>query len=282
MNLTIMIGAGGTGSYVLPMLIERYESQSQDNLIAVIDGDILEERNLNRQAFYLSDIGLNKAEALVGHYRDADLKTQIVQTNGFITSLHHLIKYVKVLTSVHTDINTITLLCCADNNMVRYRMELAVHYLLNIPTITSVEYVDSGNSELSGQVLYTRYRQGDTEFQDDGTIKIYRGESDSIFARMPEEIFEDKLTFADFELSCDIVSESAPQNIATNQLAAYYMIEALDTCKSYSFNSFTSFGKELPKLPLERVQEELNKMVTTTVYETELQDNQEQIQIKWR
>lgn len=279
-----MVGAGGTGSYVLPMLLETYEqSRSQvKDIVCVIDGDILEERNLNRQAFYLDDIGLNKAEALVKHYQDAELNTQIVYSKDFITTMSHLIKLVKVILSFKTEIDEILLVCCADNNMVRYRLDLAQHYLLNIPQIKQVQYIDSGNYELGGQVLYSAYKKGDTEFLEDGTIQINRGVSDTIFARMDDEEFDSKLSYADFELSCDVVAESAPQNIATNQMAGYYVIEALTNKKSYKFNSFTGFGDIIDEVGADRVQIELNKMVESTKYQDEIANNQTQISLTWR
>jgi hypothetical protein len=57
-----VIGAGGVGSWLVPKLcrIER-------NLV-IIDGDTLEEKNLDRQLFDRHQIGANKAKALAEKY----------------------------------------------------------------------------------------------------------------------------------------------------------------------------------------------------------------------
>jgi molybdopterin/thiamine biosynthesis adenylyltransferase len=56
----IIIGAGGLTSYLLPVLNKSFNIQCG----LIFDGDILEERNLDRQLFDKKYIGMNKAEAL--------------------------------------------------------------------------------------------------------------------------------------------------------------------------------------------------------------------------
>lgn len=55
-----IIGCGGVGSAIVPSLCLL---KSPDN-ITLVDGDVIEEKNLNRQMFGRSDIGRNKADAL--------------------------------------------------------------------------------------------------------------------------------------------------------------------------------------------------------------------------
>lgn len=57
-----VIGAGGVGSWLVPKLIRL-----EKNLI-LIDGDTLEEKNLDRQLFDRDQIGRNKAKALAERY----------------------------------------------------------------------------------------------------------------------------------------------------------------------------------------------------------------------
>lgn len=57
----IIVGAGGITSYFLPAFLRTFNVT--DGLL--IDGDILEERNLDRQLFTKNYIGKNKAEALL-------------------------------------------------------------------------------------------------------------------------------------------------------------------------------------------------------------------------
>lgn len=55
-----VIGAGGVGSWLLPVLTRFYGPK----LVIVVDGDSLEPKNLERQLFNDSHLGMNKAQAL--------------------------------------------------------------------------------------------------------------------------------------------------------------------------------------------------------------------------
>lgn len=65
----LIVGAGGVTSYMLPAL-----KNSFDLKITLVDGDVLEKRNLDRQLFRTNHVGLYKAEALAKTYtfRKAD------------------------------------------------------------------------------------------------------------------------------------------------------------------------------------------------------------------
>jgi len=60
-----VIGCGGIGSYLIPVLLK----QCQDDEVHIWDGDILEKHNLDRQLFKRTMIGMNKADALAKMYR---------------------------------------------------------------------------------------------------------------------------------------------------------------------------------------------------------------------
>ncbi len=59
-----IIGAGGVGSWLTPAICLL----KNKNDVTVIDADILEKKNLNRQLFTDSEIGLSKADALSKKY----------------------------------------------------------------------------------------------------------------------------------------------------------------------------------------------------------------------
>lgn len=65
----VLIGAGGTGSILFPLLVrylDSYHGNRGDNhIVAVIDGDHVEAKNLERQMFGGNFIDENKAHALV-------------------------------------------------------------------------------------------------------------------------------------------------------------------------------------------------------------------------
>lgn len=61
---TYLIGAGGTGSMIAPVLCMLVGKEN----VVIIDGDELESKNLNRQLFDLGQVGQNKAMALAEKY----------------------------------------------------------------------------------------------------------------------------------------------------------------------------------------------------------------------
>lgn len=61
MQHPLIIGAGGVASYLLPVLLKAFRPTA----LTIIDNDVLEQRNLDRQLFSPAFVGRNKAEALV-------------------------------------------------------------------------------------------------------------------------------------------------------------------------------------------------------------------------
>jgi len=59
-----VIGAGGVGSFIVPVLCKLVGPSE----VTVMDGDILEEKNLDRQLFDEKYIGLDKAQSLADCY----------------------------------------------------------------------------------------------------------------------------------------------------------------------------------------------------------------------
>jgi molybdopterin/thiamine biosynthesis adenylyltransferase len=59
-----IIGCGGVGSWLVPKLAKLVPTKD----IILMDGDVLEEKNLDRQLFDPHCIGMNKAEALAERY----------------------------------------------------------------------------------------------------------------------------------------------------------------------------------------------------------------------
>src|SRR5437868_5430231 len=60
-----IIGCGGVGSAIVPSLCLL---KSPKDLV-LVDGDTIEEKNLNRQMFDRKDLGSNKAKALADRYK---------------------------------------------------------------------------------------------------------------------------------------------------------------------------------------------------------------------
>ena len=61
----IVLGAGGTGGYLIPHLYRiAFANGNRSYRIIICDGDIVERKNLIRQNFIEQDIGRNKASVL--------------------------------------------------------------------------------------------------------------------------------------------------------------------------------------------------------------------------
>ena len=67
----VVLGAGGTGGYVIPHLYRLGYASEHPTRIIVCDGDVVEQKNLIRQNFVEQDIGRNKAQALAARYAAA-------------------------------------------------------------------------------------------------------------------------------------------------------------------------------------------------------------------
>jgi hypothetical protein len=63
--MNYIIGCGGVGSWLAPMLIKLVGNTQ----VTLVDGDVLETKNLDRQLFNEKQIGENKAMALSDLYR---------------------------------------------------------------------------------------------------------------------------------------------------------------------------------------------------------------------
>ena len=94
-NITL-IGAGGTGSMLLPALVPSYN-------VEIYDGDDYEEKNITRQIFSANSIGVNKATTLAA-----------VFNNG-----HKDVTAVPEMINGSESISGDTIICCVDNNDAR-------------------------------------------------------------------------------------------------------------------------------------------------------------------
>lgn len=107
MNHPLIIGAGGVASYLLPVLLKTFKPAK----LTIIDRDVLEERNLDRQMFRIHQIGQSKASALLDLHADEPAEAP---TNSAW----------RVIEDWFTEATTIpdgvdAIICCADNHEAR-------------------------------------------------------------------------------------------------------------------------------------------------------------------
>ena len=236
----IILGAGGTGGHLFDSVARlaygmNADPERPDLHLTLIDGDEVEEKNLLRQNFILDDLGENKAEALAYRYKDQmDVSTKAI--TEFFT------KPEEIVALFDKDANFNVIVGAVDNHYARYLIEQAM--VAHKDEYNAV-WVDSGNGERFGQVIIS------------GSEKVLQLEKirsfvpDAPSPKSPFELYPE--SFMDFsgtngdvtQLSCELAAISAPQNIATNIIAAHVVFMVLNklfageviNCYEYKFDT---------------------------------------------
>ncbi len=117
MKHPLIIGAGGVASYLLPCLLKAFKPEK----VTIIDKDVLEERNLDRQMFGVDQIGKTKATALIEFIlqdftgRKNDLGSWEYHSPGMVTTA--IEEWFTPATVIPDDVDAI--ICVADNHEAR-------------------------------------------------------------------------------------------------------------------------------------------------------------------
>jgi len=207
----IMLGAGGTGSYVAMHLYRLLHCLDRRVRIIIADGDSVEEKNLVRQHFTVADLGLNKAQVIAERYASA-FKMKAEYIPDFIEDkerLRQLLKPDNVRIRKNSWLmleETVILLGCVDNNRSRRLCNEAFYECKDLI------YIDSGNGEHNGQIVCGIRRNGRTLSKPVGAIY--------------PDILDETDKFPS-ERSCAEASVSAPQTIAANMTAATVVVNML-------------------------------------------------------
>lgn len=196
----VQIGAGGTGSALVPHIARLMSQDSNRINYILIDGDRVASHNINRQNFIKSDIGLYKSEVLAKRY-----------SNAFGVSITCIPKYLDSDLAKSLELwNKDIIIGCVDNNKTRVIIADSISEVnkYNVPI-----YIDSGN-ELNGGQCFIQNR-------------IYRMSSG------PELLIEhSEIAKATDELpterSCAENQESGDQRLTTNLTAAIMLFNVLD------------------------------------------------------
>ena len=208
----VMLGAGGTGGHIAPHLYRLLYALDRPVRFIICDGDVVEQKNLVRQNFIPADLGENKAQVLAERYSTVfGMETEYVPS--FIESeetLRELIKprvtYSGYYPRTVVDKELVILIGAVDNNRSR-QMCHRVFYVAE-----ELIYIDSGNSEHTGQVVCGIRSGGRTLYKPVG--KLY------------PEVLSDTDKFPT-ELSCAEASISAPQAMTANITAATAVVDMI-------------------------------------------------------
>ena len=103
----LIVGAGGASSYLVQPLYKTFTPEK----LSVMDGDVLEERNLNRQLFPSAKVGWNKAKALLSEMRIPKQSKNAIP--HFLPDDPHTCDWFRSLEG------TDAIFCCVDNRRAR-------------------------------------------------------------------------------------------------------------------------------------------------------------------
>lgn len=134
----VIIGAGGTGSILIPQAARYLRSQKFQGNLVLVDGDSYSEGNAVRQTFAMSKVGMNKAK-----YQAMAVSSQLPDFGDRVTFVDKYIGQDDIEELVEE--NTIVI-NCADNNAIRKLVEDRVGELKN------AAHICCGNELRDGQV----------------------------------------------------------------------------------------------------------------------------------
>lgn len=205
----IVFGCGGTGSWLASFL-----SKLDNKNVVLVDGDIVERKNIGRQSFREEDIGSPKARA-------------VAFANGFNIFVEKFIDSKEIILELISQAvpsgSVPVFVGCLDNNASRHLLHECFQELKDIV------WIDSGNAERTGQCYVAMKEAGEVIYP--SPIDI-----DEAFARVDgDERRPD-------QISCAEQSASAPQNVTANVMAAtvvFNVINVLETNGALFGNKYT-------------------------------------------
>lgn len=202
----LIIGAGGTGGYVIPHLYRIAYASGRPCRVIIADGDIVEKKNLIRQNFAECDIGENKAQVMAERYSEVfGIETEYIP--DFIENEQQLYELLHIHHNERGSLKPISILIGAvDNNRSRIMCNNVFKKL------DDIIYIDSGNGEFTGQVICG--------------VKMSGRVISKPVASVYPDLLKDTEKFPS-ELSCAERSVSAPQSIAANVFASSAVISML-------------------------------------------------------
>ena len=223
----VIIGAGGVTSYMLPALRNSFDLHA-----TIVDGDILEKKNLDRQLFRNNMIGQYKCVALMKQYSFRKAEGQAIRSYFDLAMLDTEYKYWFSQADV--------IICAVDNHPAR-KAAIDASKMLNTPII-----VCANEYHTSQAFYYDPYLANEFELSMLDPI-----------ARFPEIATDESGS----PMSCQgIALESEPQLAIANQVAASFG----------NYLAWCWFGMQRPAddmvkyMPVE-FQSTFSRMQTTTI-----------------
>ncbi len=146
----IVVGAGGTGSFVVPalarLIFELKEQQNKSAEMLIVDPDIVEANNIPRSNFCFAEVGRYKAQTLAERVATAWGIETSFSCERFDPEKH--------FKNSNSDYRSLSIIVgCVDNYRARREMHRALDEFRSYGESSRVWWIDGGNGKTSGQVL---------------------------------------------------------------------------------------------------------------------------------
>lgn len=146
----IVVGSGGTGSFVVPalarLIFELKEQQNKSAEMLIVDPDKVESNNIPRSNFCFAEVGRYKAQTLAERVATAWGIEVGFSCEKFDAEQH--------LKSSNSDYRSLTIIVgCVDNYLARREMHRAIDEFRSYGDTSRAWWIDGGNGKASGQVL---------------------------------------------------------------------------------------------------------------------------------
>ena len=188
----VVIGLGGIGSQLLPSLLHYLHARKFEGPVVLMDGDLYEEKNLNRQLVPEDGLGMNKAEALA------------IQFGNRLPLTFETLPFYLDEANVQVVVEEGDFVVCGvDNHYTRRLIDERVRKMKD------VTFVSGGNDLTDGNAQIVRKRKG--KLLDPHLVDVH-----------PE--IGAALEPPDFTPGCDAMINAAPQIINTNLMVASAML----------------------------------------------------------
>lgn len=198
-----VVGCGGTGSAFLQKLARFSAASKEDIEVIIVDGDMVEEKNLVRQNFFESNINQSKALSLV-YLASSSYGLKWKAVPEYVVDKSQLENYFYSNEKFVCNI----LVGCVDNHRARQVMEEW------FDEQTNCFYIDSANDEFDGEIVVSAKADG---------IEVAPRRS----FYFPEVSTDNSPSVV--ELSCEARNISTPQHQLTNDLAGNLLLSVV--CK---------------------------------------------------
>lgn len=213
----VCLGAGGTGTFFIKefaRFLASFRLKDVDKIVslAIVDGDRVEEKNLERQAYIAGDINSNKAVCISEAIQSCFNLKRVIAFPRYIDTVGELRHVFRSLERINPGVRAQEkvlkieiLIGTVDNHRARQVMHQYFEERKDILLL----YYDAANEYSGGEVVFSGQNNGQL-----------LGRPRAAYYPV---VLEDTSPRAS-ELSCGTVNEDSPQHICTNMMAANLLL----------------------------------------------------------